>query len=554
MKIKKSRIIAGTIAAGLISISVFYFNGTTIDGGVDLGTSVGSDLNTSDISNDIDTSIDPEIVNIENGGPEYPSEMESDDEIQEIPTLDLAALKEQTQEHYDPKSSIEMGLEVQPTESGYSVKIKNQVINWYLQDEDGNLLKNQIPSSATKISRMKNIVSNKIGQQFPGTEKYIDYPTIGKNGEPTTKRMRREAVIESLTLLESLWETYGGDDYGTLLDQNGDLKKVFSPDIKYENDRETQIEYGELQPYNQEVSSVRRDIQDFFINSAKAADSYSIPFTVFDRTWGNTNLFGFRGKLTGSIGLWGDAEEGGSYSISANMDLSAYILGNRKNFMSGRASTLTNCEIPSNYSSFTGAYDIKKWGTSLNSSLPYNHSVIGTCGSSGLGTGGNSLQANNVNFDGFDACLQWTVFAGLKVRGCAGVSGSSNFNFTALGAGGLNLALIQSRQQLPYYGSASLALSPAGFDLAELSMNVEGKLLDLEHTFDSMIFSRLGAQASQQKADLIFQQKILGGRVYLKIRWWSVIKWGYKSWIKEIKPNGWVRNESSTADLLRPLR
>ena len=536
---------------GILSIGggAFYFNATSIRSDLKLGSgrlSLGSGGSGSEIGGG-NTEIDTDAVpGIDGDTSAY--------EDEPMPTHDFEKLEEERMIHTDPITSIDTGLEAQSTPYGYSLDINKETIKWYLQDEDGTLIKKDIPFSKFKVANMENIVTNQISKRFPRAGTYISYPTVGAKGENAQKRIRKKDLIASLTLLESMWEKHGGDNYGTLLDENGDPMKVFSPDITMEIDEKVKIKYGELEPYNEELSSNYNKIQDFFINSARASEGYSIPFEIFDRTWGNTNLFGFRGKLTGSIGLWGNAEEGGSFTLSTDMDLSAYIFGNRKNFMHGKASTRSECDLRREHSSFYSHYDLKKWGSSIHSSLPYTYSNNGVCRGQGRGTISDSYKANSVRFDGFDACLQWRVFAGLKVRGCAGVKGNTDFDYSALGMGATNIAYIKATQSMPYYGSASLALSPAGFDLAELSMNVEGKILDMEHTFDSSIKSSLDATHRDQKVDLIYQQKILGGRVFLKIRWWSVVKWGYKSWVKEIKPNGWSRNESRTTDLLRNLR
>ena len=45
-------------------------------------------------------------------------------------------------------------------------------------------------------------------------------------------------------------------------------------------------------------------------------------------------------------------------------------------------------------------------------------------------------------------------------------------------------------------------LSPAGLDLASLSLNVEGDLIDLEHSIETQIYTFLGADPDSQKIDL----------------------------------------------------
>lgn len=551
---RKSKIIASMVVIGLVSVAAIYFNGTMINSN-DTSTfsqnnNLGGNLQLNS-THGIDTEIDTSIDTVDDSYGDY-----GENEQEEIPEPDFDAMEDERITVDDLETSIDTGLEVLPTEFGYRLQAGDDAIDWYLQDTDGTPLKQAIPFDKNRLNNMGNIVADKIGRRFPGGSEYINYPAGEENGETIYKRIKREDLIESLTLLESMWEKHGGDDYGTLFDKVGEPTKIFSPDIEFERDDVNHIQYGDLQPYEEEELSSRLErIQDFFVNAARANDSYAIPFEIFDRTWGNTNLFGLRGKIIGTIGLWGNVEDGGSYSLSTTVDLSAYIFGNRKNFMFGNGSTKTDCEIPSDYSRLTNRYNVTKWGNPIHSSLPYFGSSEGTCRASGWGGTGMSVDSFNVNFDGFDACVQYTVFAGLKVRGCAGVKGNSSFDFSATGLGAINRAYISTKQSLPYYGRASLALSPAGFDLAELSMNVSGKLLDMEHTFDSTIFSHLGADSSSQKADLIWKQYVLGGRVYLKIRWWSIIQWRYKSWTKEIKSNGWVRQEGPrTTDLLQGLR
>lgn len=554
MKIKKSKIIASVVGLGVLSLTAFYFNGT-----VNFSDDLNSNIN--DLDRDIISSGDndgvegidgsTQMMGVDTNDTIYADH--SDDEApSELPPLDLQDLRSKRTEHQDSGESINTGLNFRPSERGYSVLVNGKEMNWHLQDGQGRLLKQRIPFSNSRLQNMGNIVSSEIGRRFSGPDEYVDYPVMGKDGVETTKRMKKSELIESLTLLEKMWEKNGGDDYGTIIDRNGDPMKVFSPDVEQELDNQRRIEFGDLQPFNEEVSSFRQDIQDFFINTARAADSYAIPFTIFDRTWGNTNLFGFQGKLTGSIGLWGNAEDGGTYLLSADVDLSAYIFGNRKNFMSGFAKATTNCDIPADTSSLRAQYNIKKWGNTINS---LDDTSTGRCERFGFGGSFNEPHNgfNNIDFDGFEACLNFTVFAGLRVRGCAGVRGSSEFNFTASGNGAHNRTYINTKQVLPYYGRASLALSPAGFDLAELSMNIQGKLLDMEHTFDADIQALLGVDSSAQKANLIYQQKVLGGRIYLELRWFSVLSWGYKTWRKEIKSNGWVRDVSDTTNLLQSL-
>ena len=149
--------------------------------------------------------------------------------------------------------------------------------------------------------------------------------------------------------------------------------------------------------------------------------------------------------------------------------------------------------------------------------------------------------------------MKWRVFPGLKVKGCTGVKGSSGLNSYFKGGGSHSQGYIGSQQVLPYYGKAELALSPLGFDLASLSLNAQGKLIDLDNRLNVDLILQAGVSQDAQSAKLKVFRDILSGRIYLRLRWWSILEWDYKTWTKEIKPDGSLEKYSKTVDLLENI-
>ncbi|MBT6325426.1 MAG: hypothetical protein HOJ35_05615 [Bdellovibrionales bacterium] len=542
---KRSSIIALTVCLVIVGVSMLYFNAGGLDSsGPKSGYigNIGSGLATNG------TTIEEIPDNLDGNKDEDNSYREPLD-VDEL----YRVYDDQIIEVIEPLTSVDTGLEVKIEDYGYSLDTGKDKIKWYLKSSNGKLLKNKIPVKTLKVKQMFDTVSRNIKKRFPGEGSYIDYPIEENEDGQITKRIRKKSLIKTLTLLERMWESHGGDGYGINYDTNGDPVKIFTPDFSFEQDQETGIEIREINDDDDDDKDISKFnyIQDLFIDTAHADihDDYEIPFEIFDKTWGNTNLFGFRGQMDGMISLWGNA---GAMSIKSknllNLDLSIYIFGIRKKFMAGNINLFGSCVLGYG-SNFDREIDVSKWGANIYSNF---NKTKGVCREDGTGTGVNlDVRGRKISFEGFDACMRWSVFPGLKVRGCAGVKGSSDIVYLFQGKGALNQASISSKQRMPYYGRAELAVSPLGFDLASLSFNVSGEILDLSHQLDIDIFTYLGVQDDSQKADLKITQKILGGRVYLKIKWWSVTKWGYKTWIKEIKPNGYVRNQHFTEDLLR---
>ena len=457
-----------------------------------------------------------------------------------------------------PLESEETEQVVLGTRFGYQLRGEDKsVINWYLKTNKGRLLKRKIPVNRKKLKQMRRIITNAVDKRFGKKDMYIDYPTVDEMGNKSSVRLKREDLITSLTLLEKMWESHGGDKYGTFKDKNGRKEKVFSPNFKKQKFRDKSVQFDSQESYNETIDSVPGDngftflnrIDDFFIKKANASDSFGIPFTIFDHTWGNKSLIGFNGSLRGTFGAWGNVDDGGTMVNGLSLNFSAYIFGKRKNFMSGSGHFQWDCPVEGS-TSFARRMLIRKFNDKIYEKG--GTEWLGRCEIIYDGSGNNFAESNGkkVEFDGLDACMKWKVFPGLKVRGCTGVKGSSGLNSFFKGGGSHSQGYIGSQQSLPYYGKAELSLSPLGFDLASLSLNAKGKLINLDNRLNVDLILQAGVSADAQRAKLMVFREILSGRIYLRLRWWSILDWDYKTWTKEIKPDGSLENYSKTLNLI----
>ena len=142
--------------------------------------------------------------------------------------------------------------------------------------------------------------------------------------------------------------------------------------------------------------------------------------------------------------------------------------------------------------------------------------------------------------------MKWRVFPGLKV-----VKGTLWFKFLFQGWGSHSQGYIALNKFFHTMVMSWRFL--LGFDLASLSLNAQGKLIDLDNRLNVDLILQAGVSQDAQSAKLKVYRDILSGRIYLRLRWWSILDWDYKTWTKEIKPDGSLEKYSKTVDLLENI-
>ncbi len=451
-----------------------------------------------------------------------------------------------------PLESTDSPFEVVPADHGYTMNANGETINWYLKDSSGSLLKTKIPSDKTKILNLKQRVTTIIDRKYP-LATFINFPTMDNKGATSTVRISKQKLIDTLTLLEQMWETHGGNSYGVTRDKFGKLSKWFVPDVEFASSEELSLEWSGPYPYEQ-YSRSNNKLLNLFISNSYASEDFSSVFTIFDRTWGNKNLIGFEGKSFGRIGVWGNAEDGGHSLVLNDSELNGWFFGVKKSFINFKANSFSDCNPELNTSEMSNTFDLEKFDSSVFNDTSSGNGACNPVDRDPPSPDIFDQNGRRVKFDGFDACLKFTVFPGLKVKGCAGAKGDTAFNSTFAGASAHTVTRIYSVLNLPYYGKASLDVAPLGIELASLSLNLVGNLIEFDQLFASDLVAYQNATHADQVADLNINLVILSGRVYLELRWFSVIDWDYKSWIKELKPNGSMADHSISEDMLAPLR